>query len=150
MAVTIGQHEHSLDSKNRLAVPTRYRDALLAEKGSHFTLAVGIDDCISLFLPSQWENYLDTLTEGTRGEKNQSRVRALKRHIFATAVEAPLDSQGRILISHFLKAHAKLSKKIMISGVGDKAEIWDKARWEKYNRSQAAPSFKKLAKDLAL
>ena len=150
MPPTIGQHEHKLDSKNRLAIPPRYREALIAEKGTHFTLAVGIDDCISLFLPSQWENYLATLNEGMKSAKNKFNARALKRHIFSTAVPAPLDNQGRVLIPLNLVNYAKLSKQVMISGAGDKAEIWDLGRWNKYTRTQAEPSFKKLAKDLDL
>ena len=150
MPVTIGQHEHKLDPTNRLAIPPIYREALIAEKGSHFTLAVGIDACISLFLPSQWENYLTTVKEEMRTSKSKSQVRAAKRHIFSTAVPAPLDTQGRVLIPQNLKDHARLKKNVMISGAGDKAEIWDLAGWRKYTQSVAAPSFKRLAKDLDL
>ncbi|MFH2202196.1 MAG: division/cell wall cluster transcriptional repressor MraZ [Elusimicrobiota bacterium] len=148
MPVTIGRHEHKLDAKNRLAIPSRYREALIAEKGTHFTLAVGIDECISLFLPSQWESYLNTLNEGIKSSKNKSTARALKRYIYRTAAEAPVDTQGRILIPPDLKSHAQLKKDVVISGAGDKAEIWDQKRWQEYDRKQAAPSFKKLARDL--
>lgn len=150
MPVTIGRYDHKLDEKNRLSIPTKYREALIAQKGSHFTLAVGIDGCISLFLPSQWEQYLGTLNEGIKSSSNKPNARALKRYIYQTAAEAPLDTQGRILIPQNLKEHARLKREIIISGAGDKAEIWDRSAWEKYTRSQAAPSFKKLAKDLDL
>jgi len=150
MAVTIGHYEHKLDSKNRLAIPPKYREALIAEKGSHFTLALGIDDCITLFLPSQWENYLNSLNQEIRAYKNRSQARAIKRHIFQSAVEAPLDSQGRVLVPQNLKDHAKLTKDVVVTGVGDKAEIWDRKNWEKYHKTQAIPSFQKLAKDLDL
>lgn len=150
MPPTIGQHEHKLDSKNRLAIPPRYREALIAEKGTHFTLAVGIGECIALFLPSQWESYLSSVKEEMKTYKDRAKARAAKRYIFSTAAEAPLDNQGRVLIPHNLVAHAKLSKQVMISGTGDKAEIWDLGRWNKYTRSVAAPTFLKIAKDLDL
>ncbi len=148
MPVTIGQYEYRIDPKNRLVVPPRYREALAAEKGSHFILAVGIDKCIWLFLPSQWEDFEREMRTESRSMKNKAKARALKRHIYGTATEAPLDEQGRVLITHNLVSHAGLRKHVMIAGAGNKAEIWDRSRWESYQKKQAAPSFEKLAKDL--
>lgn len=148
MPVTIGQYEYRIDPKNRLVVPPRYREALAAEKGSHFILAIGIDKCIWLFLPSQWEDFERDMREGSRSMKNKVNARALKRRIYSTAMEAPLDEQGRVLINHHLASHAGLRKHVTIAGAGNKAEIWDRSRWESYQKKQAAPSFEKLAKDL--
>lgn len=150
MSVTIGQYEYNLDPKNRLVVPPRYREALAAERGNHFYLSIGIDGCLWLFLPSQWEAFLREVKETARGIRDKARARALKRRLYSTAESAPLDEQGRVLIPQNLKDHARLRKEVVISGAGDKAEIWDRARWQAYTKKEAAPSFDKLARDLDL
>ena len=119
--------------------------ALHAEKESHFILALGIDRCISLFLPSQWEGVLRDLSERSTTVKNKATVRAFKRQLYGSAAEAPLDDQGRVLIPQVLVSYAKLRKDVTIIGVGNKAEIWDSAAWAAYEKKQAAPSFVKLA-----
>lgn len=150
MHVTIGQYEYTLDPKNRLVVPPRYREALAAEKGSHFILAIGIDRCLWLLLPSQWEAVLQDTKEASQSIKDKARARAFRRHLYGSAVETPLDEQGRILVPQGLKEYAGLRKDVSIIGAGNKAEVWDRSRWKSYSRSQAAPSFEKLARDLDL
>ncbi|MFA6028753.1 MAG: division/cell wall cluster transcriptional repressor MraZ [Elusimicrobiota bacterium] len=150
MTVTIGQYDYSLDPKNRVVVPPRYREALIAEKGSHFVLAIGQDECLWLFLPSQWEAFLDDAKTHTQDIKDKKKARAAKRFIFSSAVEAPVDEQGRVLVPQNLKDFAGLKKDVVVAGAGNKAEIWDRARWQEYSRKHAAPSFTELAKDLDL
>jgi MraZ protein len=150
MPVTIGQYEYTLDPKNRLVVPPRYREALIAEKGSHFILATGFDRCIWLFLPSQWESILQDSKDIAKSIKDKQQVRAFMRHLYGNSVEATLDEQGRILVPQTHKAYAALKKEVMIVGVGNKAEIWDRSKWNAYIRKQGSPAFEKLAKDLDL
>jgi MraZ protein len=150
MPVTIGRYEYTLDAKNRLVVPARYREMLAAEKGAHFILSLGVDGCLWLFLPSQWEMFLDDMKEHSKGIKDKTQARALKRQLYSRAVEAPLDDQGRILIPLELKSEAGVKKDVMITGAGNKAEIWDRKAWAKYADRQAKPSFEKLAKDIDL
>jgi MraZ protein len=148
MAVTIGQYEYTLDPKNRLVIPPRYCDALLAEKGSHFILSTGLDGCVWLFLPSQWERAQAGMKDTTREVKNKEEVRKSYRKLFGSAIEAALDDQGRVLVAQHLKEHAGLKKDVMIVGVGSKAEIWDRSRWNTSMKKQAAASFERLSKDL--
>ncbi|MFA6092881.1 MAG: division/cell wall cluster transcriptional repressor MraZ [Elusimicrobiota bacterium] len=150
MTVTIGQYEYSLDPKNRLVVPPRYREALHAEKAPHFILAIGQDQCLWLFLPSQWEAFLEDAKSLSREVKDKAKARAARRHLFSSAVEAPLDDQGRVLVPQNLKDYAALAKDVVVVGAGNKAEIWSRGRWTEYSRKQAAPSFSELAKDLDL
>ena len=148
MRVTIGQYEYKIDPKNRFVVPPRFREALIAEKGSDFILTLGTDGSIGLFLPSQWERYLQKLE--TQDIKNKADARHLRRIIYSSAVPSHLDEQGRILVPQNLKEHAGLRKDVVVVGVGDKAEIWDHARWNTYTRKKAGPSYERLTKNLDL
>lgn len=149
MSVTIGRYEYTLDAKNRLVVPARYREQLAQEKGAHFVLALGFDGCLLLLLPSQWERFQQDMQELARGISDAAKSRAMKRHLYSMAIEAALDEQGRILIPQTHKDAAGLKKDVMITGAGNKAEIWDRKRWSE-QAEDAAESFQELAKDIDL
>jgi MraZ protein len=125
MQALSGRFEHSLDDKNRVFAPARYRDQLSAENGRHFMLAIGLDRCLYLFLPSQWEHYLQKL-EAAKFKSPQAR-RDYIREVFSNAAEASLDGEGRILIPQALRDYAGLRKDVVVTGWGTRAEIWDKA-----------------------
>src|SRR3974390_2422076 len=107
MPALIGTYEYSLDPKNRVFVPPRYRDELASEQGRHFILSIGFDRCLYLFLPSQWERILTDNREDLQ-LRDKRQQRALKRFLFSNAMEASLDDQGRILIPQMFKEHAGL------------------------------------------
>ena len=148
MPALIGTYEYSLDPKHRVFVPPRYRENLAAEQGRHFILSMGLDHCLYLFLPSQWEKLLNDGQE-TFNLKDKRKARAAKRFLFSTAMEAPLDDQGRILVPQNLKDYAGLKKEVMVLGSGNKAEIWDKKSYQA-ERSSAQKIFQKLSADLDL
>src|SRR5438045_2003627 len=118
MPVTIGRNEYTLDHKNRIVVPPRYREALTAEKRTHFILVMGLDRCIWLFLPSQWESILKDSQEVAEDIRQKQKIRAFKRHLYSTAEEAALDEQGRILIPQLHKGYAGLKKDVIFAGAG--------------------------------
>ncbi|MBI4422700.1 MAG: division/cell wall cluster transcriptional repressor MraZ [Elusimicrobia bacterium] len=125
MQALTGRFEHSLDDKNRLFAPSRYRDQLNAEGGKHFMVAMGLERCVYVFLPSQWERFLAQV-EAYKFKTPQEK-RATMRHIFSNAAEAPLDDQGRILIPQALRDHAGLQKEVVVLGAGSRAELWSKS-----------------------
>lgn len=145
MSSFYGEYTYNLDGKNRVFVPARFRDELKKEKEDHFMLTIGLDHCLYLFLPSQWEGLLGNNMQVFQSA-NKEEERAFKRFFFGNAVEAPVDDQGRILIPQNHKTHASLRKNLMIRGVGNKAEIWDAQRWTKYKTEVAEPSFAKFSK----
>lgn len=116
MPALIGRYEYSLDPKNRMFVPPRYRELLHKEKGEHFILSLGIDGCLYLFLPSQWERLLSQ-SQDIFQFKDKTKQRAVKRHLFSSAHEVPLDEQGRMLIPPQLKDHAGMKRDIVVSSV---------------------------------
>lgn len=151
IAVTTGEHDYTLDTKNRLVVPPSYREALVRENSPHFwiTTAVGDDSCLWFFLPSQWEKLLENFNDQTNHIKDKSQVRKLRSRIFGKASPVEPDEQGRILVPHNLKEYAKLKKDVMFVGMGNKAEIWDEAKYRKFD-SSADATMAKLEKELDL
>lgn len=149
MALLIGRYEYSLDGKNRLGVPPKFRDAMLQEKGSHLFLTSGFDGCLYLYLPSEWErlnqNDLQTFTMA-----DKEKERAIKRKFFSEAIEVEMDSAGRILVPQYLKEHAGLKDRVLVQGAGKRAEIWDVQRWNSYNKSKVEPTFKSVSKSLEI
>lgn len=135
MPVLIGRAECALDDKHRLFVPVRYRHELATEKGAHFILAMGLDACLYLYLPSQWERVVARSLE-VPGFKDKRRLRAVRRQLFSNAAEAVPDEQGRILIPPHLMEHARLSREVLVLGSGDRAEIWDRARRGSMERAE--------------
>ena len=149
MALLIGRHDYSLDPKNRLAVPPKYREALAQEKGRSFYLTSGMEGCLYLFLPSQWEKLLEgDLKMFSLPDKEQER--AFKRKFFSEAIEVEPDAQGRILVPQYLKEHAGLRFDVLVQGAGTRAEIWDSKRWSDYERKTVAPAYKKIGKSLEI
>ena len=149
MALLIGRYDYSLDPKNRLAVPPKYREALAQEKAKVFYLTSGMEGCLYLFLPSQWEKMLEgDLRMFSMPDKEQER--AFKRKFFSEAVEVEPDAQGRILVPQYLKEHAGLKDQVLVQGAGTRAEVWDARRWAAYERTTVAPAYKKIGKSLEI
>jgi len=128
MAALIGRYEYTLDPKHRVFIPPRYRDELTREKGPHFFISMGLDRCLYLFLPSQWERLVSGEERLELRDKRQQR--SVKRMIFGHASEAPTDEQGRILIPPHLVEFARLKKDVIVVGSGKRAELWDKAAFQ--------------------
>ena len=126
MQALTGRFEHALDEKGRVFAPARYRDQLNAENGRHFTLAMGLDRCLYLFLSSQWEHYVNRLEQRLEaaGSTPQAK-REFMAEVYSTAADAILDAEGRILIPQALRDYAGLRKDVVIRGAGLRAEIWD-------------------------
>lgn len=148
MPALIGTYEYSLDGKRRLFVPPRYREELAAEHGRCFILSLGVDRCLYLFLPSQWEKLLSDSREIFQF-KDRRKQRAAKRFLFSNAMEAPLDEQGRILIPQTHLEYSGLSKEVVVLGSGNKAELWDKKAHAAQHAS-ARKLFRRLSSDLDL
>jgi len=118
----LGEHEHSLDDKNRLTLPSKHRAAF--EDGVVVTR--GLDGCLYAYPRTAWEQLaeriqsLDPLAEGSR---------VMQRHFFAGAAQGDLDKQGRMVIPAGLIEHAGLGREVTVAGVFDHLEIWDRAKW---------------------
>ena len=128
----IGQYLHTLDPKNRLFIPPRFRKELEKEDKKFFFLTLGPDGCLRMFLPSDWEKFQDRL--GVMKLEDKRQQRAMIRTILANAGEAEVDDQGRILVPQHLKESAGLRKEVFVIGMGDQIELWDRQRFTAYDR----------------
>lgn len=149
MTLLIGRYEYSLDAKNRLSIPPKYREALEQEKGDRLYLTSGLEGCLYLFLPSQWTKLLDNDLQAF-SMPNKEQERAFKRKFFAEATDVELDSAGRVLIPAYLKEHAGLKSTVLVQGAGKRAEIWDAKRWDAYTKAKVEPAYKLVSKSLEI
>jgi MraZ protein len=120
-----GTFDHTIDAKNRLTVPARYRAAL----ADGVVLAMPVDQkpCVGVWRPQEYESY----TRGALAELPplSPRRTELERFLYGGSHDAELDAAGRIMIPGFLGEHASLSKEVVVVGVGDRMELWDRAAW---------------------
>jgi transcriptional regulator MraZ len=121
----LGAHEHTIDDKNRLTLPAKFRQAF----ADGVVITRGLDGCLFAYRRADWDRLvesrlstLDTLSpEGRR----------LQRHFFSGATEADLDKQGRVIVPRELTEHAGLGREVVVAGVHDRLEIWDRTAWRK-------------------
>jgi len=124
----IGEYQHNLDNKGRLAVPAKFRQLL--EKGAVVTK--GLDDCLFLYPKAKWEEMAGKLASLPISQK---KARDFARLMLAGAMPVEFDSQGRITLPEYLRKFAQLSKETIIAGLYDRLEIWDEGKWNKYKES---------------
>ncbi|HIR89837.1 MAG TPA: division/cell wall cluster transcriptional repressor MraZ [Candidatus Fimimorpha faecalis] len=123
----MSEYHHSLDTKGRLIIPTRFREQL----GSNFILSKGMEHCLCIYPKEEWKKLTDKLCASP--SITNSKIRRLNRFFFTGSVECEPDKQGRILIPPSLRAYASLEKEVIVAGVGSRIEIWDREAWEEYN-----------------
>ena len=118
----LGTHEHTIDDKSRLTLPARFRGAF--EGGVVVTR--GLDPCLVAFPLDEWARSQSRIAEL---DTLSSEARTLQRVVYANAVEGDLDKQGRIVISARLKEYAGLTRDVVVAGVNDHLEIWNREAW---------------------
>lgn len=121
-----GEYSHSIDPKGRLIIPSKFREIL----GEDFVITKGLDGCLFLYPNNEWKNFEEKLR--TLPLTNKS-ARTFKRFFLGSAVDGGLDKQGRVLLSPALREFACLDKDVVLVGVLDRVEIWDKAKWDENN-----------------
>jgi MraZ protein len=121
----LGEYEHTIDDKNRLTLPAKFRRAF--EDG--IVVTRGLDGCLWAWTPEGWENYRDSTLSTLHPLSQQGR--RMHRHFFSGASETAPDKQGRVSIPSALLEHAKLGRDVVVAGVNDRLEIWDRAAWKR-------------------
>lgn len=124
-----GSADYTLDAKNRLTVPARFRPHL----ADGLVLAKGIEPCVAIWPREGFDAFRRVALHGvhpmsTRGQK-------IKRFISANSLAATLDGAGRIGLPKEHMEHASLTKDVTVIGVDDHLEVWDRAAWQEYNKA---------------
>lgn len=119
----IGKHYHTIDAKGRVIIPAKFRDDL----GTSFVVSKGIDNCLNLYSVIEWQMFEAELLS-KKGEK----ARNLQRFLLSDSDECERDEQGRALITKELRESAGITKDVVIVGMSNHAEIWDRAKWDEY------------------
>lgn len=127
-----GEYRHTVDDKGRLAVPARFRTQL--EGGA--VVSRWIDGCLAIHSRSGWEALATRVADLPITD---AAARLFQRQIFAGALEAELDRQGRVLVPAYLREEAGLATDAVIVGIRDHAEIWAPAQWADYRRGMDDP-----------
>ena len=123
----IGEYTYSIDEKKRLAVPPKFRRLL----GAKAVITKGLDQCLFLFPAKEWGIMAKKLSQLPLA---QGDARGFGRLMLASAMEVDFDNLGRILVPDYLKGYAFLKKKTVITGVYNRIEIWDEAKWQEYKQ----------------
>ncbi|QIA53774.1 division/cell wall cluster transcriptional repressor MraZ [Pantoea agglomerans] len=117
----------NLDSKGRLAVPTRYRDLLIGESQGQMVCTIDLQQpCLLLYTLPEWEIIEKKLARLSSMNPLERRVQRL---LLGHASECQMDNAGRLLLANTLRQHAKLIKEVMLVGQFNKFELWDEQTW---------------------
>lgn len=136
----IGEYTHSVDDKNRIALPSKFRKEL----GKTVIITRGFDSCLFVYPLAEWKKLSHEI--GDKALSNEDK-RGLSRFLFAGAQETEVDSNGRVLIPEFLRQFAGITEKVVCTGVYDRVELWDEEVWQKY-REKMEKQGEVLAKQL--
>lgn len=121
----LGEYNHNLDIKGRMAIPAKFRDKLSA--GAIITR--GIDNCLFIFANAEWEKLAQKLIALPLA---QADARAFVRLMLSGATDVDIDGQGRILIPDSLRKYAGLKKEVIVAGLYNRIEVWDETTWNAY------------------
>ena len=129
----IGEYQHTVDEKGRVAVPAKFRNTL--RRG--LVVTRGLDNCLFIYPPAEWAKLVVKLSQLPIAKAN---TRAFSRLMLAGAMDEELDSQGRVMIPEYLRQFAGLSRQVVIAGVYNRLEVWDAARWATYKQQTEGQS----------
>ena len=135
-----GEFNHSIDAKGRLIIPSKFREDL----GENFMITKGMDGCLFIYPENEWKTFEEKLRTLPLTNK---KARDFKRFFLGSAVDGDLDKQGRVLISSALRAYAGLEKEVVLAGVLDRIEIWNKIAWDERN-AEVEADIEDIANDM--
>jgi MraZ protein len=132
MASFRGTFDYSLDAKNRLTVPARFRAAL----GEGVVMAKATEPCVQLWRPEDHAAFVSAAMDGMNPAGPKART--MRRFYNANSHETELDGAGRVMVPAFLMEAAGLGKEVVVTGAGDCLEVWDRGAWNDFNERLAA------------
>jgi len=122
-----GTFDYTLDAKNRLTVPAKFRSSLTEA----VVLARGTERCVTIWPKRDFERFVAVALEGLHPLSVEADQ--LKRYFFATSFDTELDSAGRVMVPPRLLGFAGLTKDVVVNGMDDRIEVWDRQAWADYD-----------------
>jgi MraZ protein len=119
----LGAYDHTIDDKSRLTLPAKFRQSF----AEGVVVTRGLDGCLFAYRRADWDRLVESRLAPL--DPLSPETRRLERFFYAGASEAELDKQGRVMIPAQLIEHAKLGREVVVAGVNDRLEIWDRAAW---------------------
>ena len=116
----------TLDGKGRIAVPARHRDLLLATAAGQLTLTKHPQGCLMVFPRPAWEAFRDRVAALPMSASGWKRV------FLGNAMDVEIDGSSRVLVSPELRAAARLTRDVMLLGMGSHFELWDAATYAEH------------------
>jgi len=143
----IGEYIHTIDEKNRMSLPVKFRKEL----GRKIIITPGLDQCLFIFTNKEWAKVTKKLSNSDSDLSFlKADKRSFNRFMFGRAAEVEVDSIGRILIPDFLKERIGLKNSAAIIGVEDRVEVWTEKAWSEQKATverQAEQLAEKLGSD---
>ena len=121
----IGEYKHSIDEKNRMSLPSKFRKEL----GKKVVATYGLEQCLFIYEISEWNRIAEEIS---KLGMLKSDTREFNRFMFGGAVEIEIDSLGRILVPEYLRKYADIKSQATVIGVHKRLEIWNEKKWEDY------------------
>jgi|SRR5712691_1342221 MraZ protein len=122
----LGEHEHTIDDKNRLTLPAKFRQAF----ADGIVVTRGLDGCLYAYTRGDWDRLVESRLAVLDPLSREGRL--MMRHFFSAAAEAELDKQGRVMLPAPLLESAGLGKEVTVAGVYDHLEIWSRGAWREH------------------
>ena len=123
-----GQYDHSLDAKNRLNVPAKFRAAF----ADGVVMQKWLEPCVAVWTPNQFEAFTESFLAGLNPLSRERR--RLSTYFSGNSWDVELDSAGRVTLTQSLLEHAGIKKEVVVVGTVDHLEIWDRGRWQAHQR----------------
>ena len=139
----MGEYNHTIDTKGRLIVPSKFRETL----GDEFVVTKGLDGCLFVYDNTEWAVFEEKLKALPLTNKD---ARSFVRFFLAGAAGVEVDKQGRILLPSVLREFAQITKDVVLVGVASRIEIWSKEKWESTSNYEDMDEIAEHMADLGL
>lgn len=136
----IGEYQHAMDEKGRVAIPAKFRKSL----AGGVVVTRGIESHLYIYPKEKWGELASKLS---KLPINQANSRAFSRHMLGGASEAEIDGQGRILIPEYLREHAGITNEAVMVGIYDRIEVWAQDKWKAY-KTETGKNTESIAEQL--
>ncbi|KJR42777.1 MraZ [Candidatus Magnetoovum chiemensis] len=133
----IGRYNLRADEKGRIIIPSQFRDVLKTNKSSRIYITCSLaDNCLEIYPDKEWDKLMEKVKELPR---SKSSVKYFLRRVIGSALECEMDKQGRLQIPTSLREEGGInpSEEIVMLGLTDRIEVWDRKTWDKLNKPEA-------------